>query len=234
MNSFLKKLELICLIVICVIVCFFVKIKNITVSGNTKYSVETIENKLFNSDFDRLTLFFMIRNIFNRKKIPCVESYKIEYITPFSIDVNIVDKKPIAFVKKDVLNVMIDSGGYVCEIQKDKATDATEIRGINFDSNLLMEKLGVINYNDYDILIELINSLNKNGLKCDTIEVDNKKEIIIYIGKIKVLIGNTRNLDIKLKRLADIYEKISNLSGILDLTNAKENMEDEKYIFKKQ
>ena len=45
--------------------------------------------------------------------------------------------------------------------------------------------------------------------------------------------GDTKNMEIKLQRLVDIYPQIKDLSGTLDLKDARENMLDEQYIFRK-
>ena len=55
----------------------------------------------------------------------------------------------------------------------------------------------------------------------------------LYIDDIVVFLGDTQNMEIKLQRLYDIYKEIKGYNGTLDLSNARENMLDEQYIFKK-
>ena len=73
------------------------------------------------------------------------------------------------------------------------------------------------------------NSLNKNFVNlCIIIDFIHKW---IYTQSI-ISVGDIQNMEIKLQRLKDIYPKIAEYKGVLDLKDAKDNMLDEQYIFK--
>ena len=71
------------------------------------------------------------------------------------------------------------------------------------------------------------------GLVAEFLEVDKDGKISVSVGSIVAKLGDTRNMEIKLQRLNDIYKEIKDLSGVLYLENASENMLDEEYIFRK-
>ena len=71
-------------------------------------------------------------------------------------------------------------------------------------------------------------------MPADLIEIKQDDNINVYLGNIEVNLGDIDNMEIKLMRLNDIYPKIAEYNGTLDLKEARDNMLDEQYIFKKK
>ena len=69
-------------------------------------------------------------------------------------------------------------------------------------------------------------------MKASLIEIKKDETVHVYIENIEVNLGDIQNMEIKLQRLKDIYPKIAEYKGVLDLKDAKDNMLDEQYIFK--
>ena len=82
-------------------------------------------------------------------------------------------------------------------------------------------------------ILNISGYLKENGFKAELLEITKENEIHVYIGNIEVNLGDIQNMEIKLQRLSDIYPKIAEYSGVLDLKDARDNMLDEQYIFKK-
>ena len=82
-------------------------------------------------------------------------------------------------------------------------------------------------------ILDITRNLHDNKLPAEFIDVDKEGKISVSIGNIVAKLGDTRNMEVKLQRLNDIYKEIKELSGVLSLENASENMLDEEYIFRK-
>lgn len=215
-------------------ILFNVKIKNIDIVGNNKVSDAEIVTSLFENEFERVSLVFFIKNNFGKKKtIPLISSYNVSWITPFSIKVNVNENKAVAFMKRDLRNVYFDKDGTIIESTEERRTDVIEVMGVSFRNYEKGEKIDIQNKKLLNAILNISTFLTEYNLHGNMIEIDSNENFSIYIDNIIVFMGNTDNMEIKLLRLNDIFPKISTLSGRLDLSNAKENMLDEQYIFKK-
>ena len=136
-------------------------------------------------------------------------------------------------MKKDIKNVYFDRDGVINEINSERKDGIPEVVGINFKSYSKGEKLQLSNKALLNAILNISTFLNENGFKIELLEVKDEDNLFVYVGKIVVKLGSTNNMEVKLQRLIDIYDQISDLTGELDLSEAKDNMIDEQYIFKK-
>lgn len=234
MRSFFKILLFIVIVIFIFHTLLRVKITNIDISGNKNVSDAEIVANLFKNDLDRSSIVFFIKSKFNKKKdIPLVSSYDIEWITPFSITVKVHENKPVAFMKRDLKNIYFDKNGVITEATSERKPGIIEVLGVSFKN---YEKGSVIDTSNEKVLkaiLNITNYLSEQGFNASLLEIIKEENFFVYIDNIVVNLGNTDNMEIKLSRLSDIYPEISHLNGTLDLSNARENMLDEQYIFKK-
>ena len=211
-----------------------IKIKNIDIVGNNNVSDTEIVTSLFDSDVDRISLVFFIKSKFGKKKdILLVDSYDIKWLTPFSIVVTVDENPPIAFIKRDIKNVYFDKNGVINEMTEERKPGIVEVIGVSFKNYEKGSKIEISNAKTLKAILNITSFLKEQNLNAELLEINKEEEFYIYIGNIIVYLGNTDNMETKLLRLNDIYPNISHLKGTLDLSNARENMLDEQYIFKK-
>ena len=213
---------------------FKVKIKNINIIGNSIVSDTQIVTSIFESESDRSSVVFFIKSKFKKKKyIPLINSYDIEWITPFSIIIRVDENKPIAFLKRDLKNVYFDKEGVIVDVTEERKQGLIEVIGVSFANYERGEKIDIPNKKILKAILNIGSFLSEHNLMAELIEIRQNESIQVYMGDIVANMGNTDNMEVKLLRLYDIYPKISHLKGTLDLSNARENMMDEQYIFKK-
>ena len=230
----LKTVIKILILVAIIAVILNVRIKSVEVIGNNKVGDEIIISSLFEKKNDDISLLFFLKNkIKGNKKIKLINSYSIKWITPFKIEVIVNEKTPIAFVRRDINNLYIDREGTIIEMSEERKEGLIEIAGVDFRNYDIGEELEFDNKKLFNALLNIASFLKENNLKASLIEIQKESDIYIYVDRIVAYMGDTRNMEIKLQRLIDIYPKISDLSGTLDLSEARENMLDEQYIFKK-
>ena len=193
-----------------------------------------IVKSIFEKPYDNISIILFLKDKIKEKKyIPLVKSYDIEWQTPFSITINIIENPIIGFVKKDIKNIYFDKNGIICEVSNERKEDVIEVIGVSFKSNEYLDKIELNNERMLNAILNVSSYLKENGFKAELIEITKDDEINVYMGNITVNLGGIQNMEIKLQRLKDIYPQISEYSGTLDLKNAKDNMLDEQYIFKK-
>lgn len=234
MKNAIKILIAVLVVIICFNIIIRIKIKNIDIVGNNNVSDTEIVTSLFDSDVNRISLVFYIKSKFGKKKdILLVDSYDVKWVTPFSIVIKVNENPPIAFIKRDLKNVYFDKNGVINEITEDRKPDIVEVIGVSFKNFEKGSKLELTNSKTLKAILNITRFLKEKGLVSELLEIRKEEEFYIYIGNIIVNMGNTDNMETKLLRLNDIYPNISHLKGTLDLSNARENMLDEQYIFKK-
>ena len=234
MNKTLKIIMTILIIIGIVALVLNVRVKNIDIIGNSKISDVEIAKNIFEKPYDNISIILFLRDKFKEKKrIPLVSSYEIEWQTPFSIIINITENPIIGFVRKDIKNVYFDKNGNICEISNERKPGIIEVIGVSFKSNDVLDKIEMNDEKLLNAILNISSFLNENGFKAELLEINKDNEIHIYIGNIEVNLGDIQNMEIKLQRLNDIYPKIAGYNGVLDLKDARDNMLDEQYIFKK-
>ena len=234
MKNAVKILIAVLVIIICFNIVIRIKIRNIDITGNNNVSDTEIVTSLFDSDADRISLVFFLKNKFGPKKdILLVDSYDIKWLTPFSIVVTVKENPPIAFIKRDIKNVYFDKDGVINELTEERKPGIMEVIGVSFKNYEKGSRLEISNAKTLKAILNITSFIKEQNLKAELLEIRQEEEFYIYMGNIIINMGNTDNMETKLLRLNDIYPNISHLKGTLDLSNAKENMLDEQYIFKK-
>ena len=234
MSRILKLIMTFFFFILLVVLVFNVKVSNIDIVGNEKISDIEVAKKIFEKPYDNISIVLYFKDKFMKKKqIPIVSNYEIEWQTPFSITINILENPVIGFVRKDLKNIYFDKNGNICEVSNDRRDGIIEVIGLSFKENNILEKIQLNDEKLLNAILNISSYLKENSIKAELLEINNKNEIHVYIGNIEVNLGSVQNMEIKLQRLVDIYPKIADYSGVLDLKDAKDNMIDEQYIFKK-
>lgn len=79
-------------------------------------------------------------------------------------------------------------------------------------------------------LLDVTSSIEKYNFGVKKIKINESNEVTILIKKVQVQLGKTMNLNKKLEALNDMYSKVIQQSGILNMKYASE---DGSYTLKK-
>ncbi len=235
MRNILKKIMITLVTAsIFLIAIFGMKIQHVEIRGNHKVSDMEIVASIFDREIDKNCLVFYVREKAKQhKKINYVNDYYVEWKSPFDIVIDIHEKPSIGYVRKNLKNVYFDKDGIINEVTEDKIGNLVEVSGIEFKNYERGQKIEAKDMKTINAILNITNSLYENELPAKHIEIDRDGEISVFVGNIVVVLGDTKNMEVKLQRLNDIYKEIEDLKGTLYLSNARENMLDEQYIFKK-
>lgn len=233
-NILKKVLIAVALIGIISITVVSLKIQHVEVVGNSMLSDLEVASSIFENDIDKSALVFFYREKFGKhKKINYINDYYVRWKSPFSIVIDVHEKPSIAYVRCDLENVYFDKDGVINDITTSKKGNIIEVSGITFNSYEKGEKLKTRDMKTVNTILNIASSLYDSKLPAKYLEIAKDGNISVFIGDIVVDLGDTKNMEIKLQRLNDIYKEIADLKGTLYLSNARENMLDEQYIFKK-
>ena len=234
MTKMIKTFITLLIIMFVINILFRVRIKKVEIIGNEKVSDTEIVASIFRSDFDRSSIVLYLKSKYlKHPEIKMVNKYEIEWITPYSIIINVDEDKAVAFMKRDLKNVYFDKNGVINEVTEYRKPGAVEVVGVSFKNYEKGDTIEISNKRVLNSILSIACALSEYKLNAELLEIKKDEKVLIYIGNVIVDMGDLDNMNVKLKRLNEIYPEIAHLSGTLDLSEAREYMYDEQYIFKK-
>lgn len=199
-------------------------VTNVTVEGNTHYTDEQIKEMILPGGVLDNSLFLSLkyRNK-EMKDIPFVETMDVEIISRHAIRINVYEKALAGCISYLGNYMYFDRDGVVVESSDELTEGVPQIKGLSFDHVILHEKLPVEDPEIFSEILKVTQLLAKYGMVADKIFFGSGKEITLYFGQAKVLLGTDENIDEKMMQLVYILPEMEGKSGTLDMRNFDEN-----------
>lgn len=212
-----------------------IRIKTVTVSGTNHYTAEQIEDAVFDSSLDRISVYCYLKHHFKKHtKIPYVEDYVIKFRSPFKVQIIVYEKSMVGYVSYMNSMLYFDKDGTVVESTNEKLPGIPEVVGLSYGHIVLNQVLPVDDMSVFDELLNLTQMLSTSEIVADKIQFDTQRNATVYIDKLTVELGSNKNMSGKLTELKDILKDYKELSGILYLDDYDENNLNPMYRFEKR
>lgn len=199
-------------------VAFVFKVENIEYAGSQHYSNEELTKSIFNGKSPNALLYFLFEKN-NQNAIPFIQKYDIEIIWPNKMIVTVYEKPIIAYVDYMGCDMYFDKDGVIVESSTKTLSGVPQVTGLSFKSIVLNSKLEVSEPSVFSKILKLTQSFDKYELIVDNIYFDSNSEVTLYMGQIKVLLGNCDKLVDKLNELKQISPDLTGKKGTLHLEN---------------
>lgn len=211
-----------------------VNVTEITVTGNEHYSKDEIRDILFGTKKDRNSLYAFLNYRFGEQKtIPFVEKYRFDWVNPQRIDVIVYEKAVAGYIEYMGSYMYFDKDGIIVESSSMKTEGLPLITGLNFSHIVLHERLPVENEAVFKEVMELTQLCSKYELAVDKIYFDSNFHAVLYLGDLRVRLGDAAYLDGKVAALKDMLNSIGDLgAGTLFLDGYTEAAVDIPSVFK--
>ncbi len=195
-------------------------IQTVTVEGSTHYTDEEIEEMVFETPLDNISLIlsWKYRNQ-NIKNIAFVESIEVLVEGKDSVRIRVYEKSLAGYIEYLGQYVYFDRDGTVVEVSSQVTSGVPLVIGLKFNSVVLEEPLPVENEEVFQYILELTNLISKYELTVDKIYFSPDSEMTLYIGSVLVSLGDSSLLSEKMMKLRDLYAELNGLSGTLHLEN---------------
>ena len=211
-------------LLILVLLCS-VRLTNVTVKGNSRYTAQEAEDMVFPGFMDRNTVYCLITDKFRKhRELPFVQDYDIQITGPFSCDLVIYEKNVVGYVRFMSSCMYFDKDGVIVESSDQQLPGVPEVSGLQFGHIVLNQKLPVADDGLFNEIMNITQQLEYYGIACDRLQFDTDGNIglILSGGAIDVELGNEKDIDPKLSVLNDMLPKLEGLSGTLDLSTYEE------------
>ncbi len=231
MNKKSKLLLIILIFIVFLNVSFNMKAKDVAVYGVTKYEVGQFREQVLGQNKSMIVLFIKEKFI-PHKKIPYIDKYEINLFFPNRVDIVVYENKPIGYIRYMNTYFYFDKEGYVIDATSESENNIPEFRGISFSKIVLNQKIAVNDDKIFSSILNISENILDSNLPIYLVNYNNLEDIRVFFASVEVKLGDNENMEYKFNTLKNMYDKIKSLKGILDISDAKENMIDEKYIFK--
>lgn len=213
-------------------VCFavFLNIKEITVSGNEKYSSEDIISLIPATTGDNIYSFDAAdAETLIKQKLPYVGEVTISRNLPNVIEVSIVEEKPVFACDLAGKTYILSPELKVLESRSSTSAKDTGLAVLtvgNVRRCVVGENIEFVDVRTYDAITELYGYFADEYIEDNIKTLDARSRFDIYVGydgRFEVYIGDMENADIKVRFLVSIVDRLgSNATGRIDISAANE------------
>lgn len=222
-------------IVLAAAVFLFLRITDITVTGNRHYTSDDIREMLFPGKLDKNTVYCFCKDRFYKhKQIPFVEDYKLVFQTPAKVEVIVYEKSIVGYVTYMDSYLYFDKDGIVVESSNQKLNGVPLITGLNFGQIVLHQPIPVDDKEIFSEILNLTQLLTSAGITVDEIHYGSRGDATLIIGAINVFLGDSKEMDGKIALLKNQLPVLTGLSGTLYLDTYRESDTNLSYRFEKK
>ena len=115
-----------------------------------------------------------------------------------------------------------DRDGIVVESTEEPDTGVPIITGIPFSKVVIGQKMEIEDDRMFKIIMNLTQSIQKNGIKCDRIDFDIRQNVKLYLGGSEALLGGGDIFDYKINALKKVLEVSGGVNYRYDMRNYNE------------
>ena len=198
----------------------FFTVDTVIVDGNVHYSDEEIQEMVLGGSIGRNSLYLSMK--YRNKQVedvPFVETMDVKILSPDTVRITVYEKSMAGFVEYMGQYFYFDKDGTVVESSSVKTLGVPQIKGLDFDHIVLLEKLPVEDDTIFKHILDISQLLEKYGISAEQIYFDKNYEVTLYFGKSRVKLGNTDYIDEKIMKLKMILPNIEGKSGVLRMEN---------------
>ena len=222
---------------------YFIRIENVTVTGNEKYTQQELEERILDvNQFSRMSVYQMVLQFLGKKEdIPFVEDYKLVFESPKSVEIIVYEKSIVGYVTYMNNYMFFDKDGIIVDSSPDPLENIPEITGLKYGSIVLYRVLPVSNEDIFTDILNITQLIQNYGIDAYRLDYDERGMATLYLDDIEVVLGTNSGLRGKIAELRDILPNLrermagENVSeGILYLDSYDENDTNPTYTFRKK
>lgn len=187
-------------------------------SGSEKYTDEELSEYLFPTKKSANPFVFWFTSRFkDHVEIPFIEEYDVELDGLSHFNVTFYEKSLVGYIEYMGSYKYFDKDGIVVESSSRLIEGVPFVTGIDVEYIVLHSKLPVEDDKVFDLLLDITQLLNKYEIDVEKIFISKDLEIRLYLEKIRVELGDKKDLSEKIMDLKDILPNLSDVSGVLDM-----------------
>lgn len=204
----------------------YYKVRNVRISGSTRYTDEEIEDFVMGGFLGDNSLVMGLR--YRDKAIedvPFVEAIDVQILSHDSVDITVYEKTLAGYVSYLGSLMYFDRSGTVVESANERAEGIPEVTGLKFSRIVLGQKLPIEDPGIFDRILDISQILAKYGLTADRIYFDSHSNMSVYFGNVRAELGNDDYMDEKVSNIEKILPSLEGKKGTLEMSTYSSSTE---------
>jgi len=198
------------------ILAYAYKIETVVVEGNIHYTESEIRDMVITDTLSQNSLYLNLKSKYTDPgEIPFIEDMEVTVTSPHEIKITVYEKTLAGYITYLGKVMYFDRDGIVVETDDNVPDDIPEVLGLDFSSVVLYDKLPADNDDIFDLILNITLLLEKYSLDAKAIYFDNVYDIFLFIGDVKVSMGEGDYLEEKFIHLSGIMPNLEGKSGTL-------------------
>lgn len=222
MYAIILSVMLFCFIMIVFLLLF--QIRSIEVKGNKYLTEQEITEWIQEDEFSTNSVYLLGKYYLTEQELlPAMESVKISMKSPWSVAIDVEEKKIVGYIIVGDDFVYFDESGIVLEKSREWRDDVPWIEGLDVKNVELYKELPVSKESKkmFKQLLEMSESLKKYELAPSKIICDGSA-LYLKFGSVYMNLGN-ENFTERISQIPPILEKLGDQTGTLHLENYGES-----------
>ena len=204
----------------------------IAFEGSEKYTDEELATFLFGAEHEVNPIKLWWDKTFGEHiEIPFIEEYEIETEGFLDYKITFYEKSIVGYVTYMGTYQYFDKDGIVVESSSELLEGIPYVSGIDVDYIVLHSKLPVEDERIFDTLLDVTQLIKKYSMDISRINVSDSTDIRLYLGEVRIDLGDGDMLNEKFMDLNDIIPQLLDVKGVLDMREY--DAQDNGYTFKK-
>ena len=195
-------------------------VKTVIVEGNVHYTDEEIQEMVLGGRLGRNSLYLTMK--YRNKQIenvPFVETMDVKIISRDTVRITVYEKTMAGYVEYMNQYFYFDKDGVVVESSNIRTLGIPQIKGLNFNHIVLLEKLPVEDDAIFSHILDISQLMDKYEIAAEQIYFDKDYNITLYFGDARIKLGTFDHIDEKIMKLKMILPNIEGKKGTLRMEN---------------
>ncbi|MBQ9120640.1 MAG: cell division protein FtsQ/DivIB [Lachnospiraceae bacterium] len=199
------------------------ELKNVTFTGNTRYTEEELKERIFTEATDQISFLFYLRmKTKGTEEIPFIEKLETHMPDSHSIEIVVHEKLITGCVEQMGSYLYFDREGIVVESTRERLEDVPLVTGLRFSQIVLEEKLVVQKESLFQTILNLARLIEKQELEVTEIHFNSDYEVTLYVSGCEVFLGYRENYDVVLATLKSVLSSAEGRKLLIDMSNYEE------------
>lgn len=197
--------------------CYYT-VNTVYVEGNLHYSADEIKAIVMEGPLGNNSLYLSLK--YKNKginDIPFVDTMDVEVLAPDTIRIKVYEKALAGYVLYLGRYMYFDKDGTIVESSNVKTIGIPQITGLEFEHMVVGKKLPVEDDAIFDRILDITQVLEKYELIADKLYFQSNKDLTIYFGNVRVLVGEEGLSNETAALLKNLLPKVEGKSGVLKL-----------------
>ncbi len=216
---------------IVLIIIYGFQLKTVRISLKPgQYTSQEVKSYMDEKGIDNTLILWLKNKVGSSTKIELLDEYQVKLLSPFEVKISGYEKKLKGAIVKDGLYYYFDEYGTILKVSKDKLKGIPKVSGLELNELKIYHKIKVKDEKALQSVLDVISGIEQFSYHVRKVHINKSNEVSIYIKKLQVQLGKNTNLDKKLHAFSDMYSKVIQQNGVL---NMKHVSEDGSYTVKK-